>query len=111
MPRLISSSQERVQVRFQNYVSWQNRYCLSRRLTWPKDHQTKNARAIVDRQGAVMLKESELDAKFEQTISGLIASKAMQTRLSNAIKKLALPNATLAIVDEIEKVMKNQEHV
>jgi UDP-N-acetylglucosamine--N-acetylmuramyl-(pentapeptide) pyrophosphoryl-undecaprenol N-acetylglucosamine transferase len=30
-----------------------------------EDHQTKNAKAIVDKKGAILLKENELDEKFE----------------------------------------------
>lgn len=73
-----------------------------------EDHQTKNAKAIVDKNGAVMLKENELDEKFRNTISGLLDSKDIQIKLSKAIKELALPNATSDIVDEIEKLMQNR---
>ncbi len=73
-----------------------------------EDHQTKNAKAVVNQHGAVMLKESELDTKFEYTISELLASKKRQIQLSKAIKKLALPDATSDIADEIEKILKNK---
>lgn len=73
-----------------------------------EDHQTKNAKAIVDKNGAVMLKENELDEKFRNTISGLLDSKDIQIKLSKAIKELALPNATSDIVDEIEKLVQNR---
>ncbi|WP_438710116.1 undecaprenyldiphospho-muramoylpentapeptide beta-N-acetylglucosaminyltransferase [Aquimarina muelleri] len=72
-----------------------------------EDHQTKNAKAIVDKDGALMLKESELEDKFQRTISELLESEELQNKLSKAIKKLALPNATLDIVDEIEELIKN----
>ena len=52
-----------------------------------------------------MLKEEELDEKFQHTISGLLASKDLQTKLSEGIKRLGLPNATSDIVDEIEKLL------
>jgi UDP-N-acetylglucosamine--N-acetylmuramyl-(pentapeptide) pyrophosphoryl-undecaprenol N-acetylglucosamine transferase len=29
-----------------------------------EDHQTKNAKAIVDKKGALLLKESELESQF-----------------------------------------------
>ncbi|WP_109299751.1 undecaprenyldiphospho-muramoylpentapeptide beta-N-acetylglucosaminyltransferase [Aquimarina sp. AU474] len=73
-----------------------------------EDHQTKNANAIVNKQGAKMLKESELDENFENTISELLDSKELQVQLSKAIKKMALPNATADIVDEIEKIIKEK---
>ena len=71
-----------------------------------EDHQTKNARAIVDQQGALMLKETELDQNFEETFKTLLSSEELQHRLSINIRKMALPKATSDIVDEIEKILK-----
>ncbi|WP_109438784.1 undecaprenyldiphospho-muramoylpentapeptide beta-N-acetylglucosaminyltransferase [Aquimarina sp. AU119] len=73
-----------------------------------EDHQTKNAQAIVDQNGAIMLKESELDVNFESEISELLTSKDKQIKLSKAIKVLALPKATSSIVDEIEKLIEDK---
>ncbi|MHA7056239.1 undecaprenyldiphospho-muramoylpentapeptide beta-N-acetylglucosaminyltransferase [Aquimarina sp. M1] len=70
-----------------------------------EDHQTKNANAIVNNNGAKMLKESELDEKFQKTILQLLESEAMQIKLTHAIKKMALPNATKDIVNEIEQII------
>ncbi|MDH7445168.1 undecaprenyldiphospho-muramoylpentapeptide beta-N-acetylglucosaminyltransferase [Aquimarina sp. 2201CG14-23] len=70
-----------------------------------EDHQTKNANAIVSQNGAKMLKENELDDKFQKTISQLLESEAMQIKLKHAIKKLALPDATKDIVNEIEQLI------
>ncbi|MEN9323142.1 MAG: hypothetical protein RL699_922 [Bacteroidota bacterium] len=71
-----------------------------------EDHQTKNAQAIVAQQGALLLKESELDAQFETVFRELIADESLQAKLSANIQKLAKPNATEAIVDEIVKLIK-----
>ncbi|MDY8136469.1 undecaprenyldiphospho-muramoylpentapeptide beta-N-acetylglucosaminyltransferase [Aquimarina sp. 2201CG5-10] len=71
-----------------------------------EDHQTKNAEAIVAKNGAKMLKETELEEKFQKTVSQLLESEAMRIKLTHHIKKMALPNATSDIVDEIEKLMK-----
>jgi UDP-N-acetylglucosamine--N-acetylmuramyl-(pentapeptide) pyrophosphoryl-undecaprenol N-acetylglucosamine transferase len=71
-----------------------------------EDHQTKNARAIADNQGAILLKESELEEKFQLIFEELINSRDQQEKLSENIKKLALPNATKQIVDEIVKLIK-----
>lgn len=71
-----------------------------------EDHQTKNAQAIVAQQGALLLKESELDAQFETVFGELIADESLQAKLSANIEKLAKPNATEAIVDEIVKLIK-----
>ena len=70
-----------------------------------EDHQTKNAKAIVDKKGAILLKENELDEKFETTFSDLISNEKWQNEISNNIKSLAKPNATKDIVEEIIKLI------
>jgi UDP-N-acetylglucosamine--N-acetylmuramyl-(pentapeptide) pyrophosphoryl-undecaprenol N-acetylglucosamine transferase len=70
-----------------------------------EDHQTKNAKAIVDKKGAILLKENELDEKFETTFSDLISNEKWQNEISNNIKSLAKPNATKEIVEEIVKLI------
>ena len=66
-----------------------------------EDHQTKNARAIADKQAAILLRESELNEQFADTFSKLIADEAQQEALSAHIKALAQPNATKDIVNLI----------
>ena len=71
-----------------------------------EDHQTKNAKSIVDKKGALMIKESELDENFSSVFSDLITNENLQKQLSENIKKLAKVNATNDIVDEIVKLIK-----
>jgi UDP-N-acetylglucosamine--N-acetylmuramyl-(pentapeptide) pyrophosphoryl-undecaprenol N-acetylglucosamine transferase len=71
-----------------------------------EDHQTKNAKSIVDKKGALMIKESELDENFSSVFSDLVANENLQKQLSENIKKLAKVNATNDIVDEIVKLIK-----
>ena len=70
-----------------------------------EDHQTKNAKAIVDKNGALLLKESELDEKFDTVFNDLVANENLQKQLSENIKKLAKIHATSDIVDEIVKLI------
>lgn len=70
-----------------------------------EDHQTKNAKAISDKNGAILIRESELEAQFEKVFSDLISSENKQAELSQNIKKLAKPNATKDIVEEIVKLI------
>ena len=70
-----------------------------------EDHQTKNAQAILDKKGGLMIKESELDKKFSTVFNDLISNENLQKELSENIKKLAKVNATKEIVDEIEKII------
>jgi UDP-N-acetylglucosamine--N-acetylmuramyl-(pentapeptide) pyrophosphoryl-undecaprenol N-acetylglucosamine transferase len=71
-----------------------------------EDHQTKNAQAIVDKKGALMLKESELDSQFGLVFEALLKDQGKQNQLSENIKQLAMPEATKQIVDEIVKLIK-----
>lgn len=71
-----------------------------------EDHQTKNAKSVADSKGAILIRESELDSTFESTFSDLISNEKQQHELSQNIKKLALPNATKAIVEEIIKLIR-----
>lgn len=72
-----------------------------------EDHQTKNALAISDQNAALLLRESELDEKFETEFSKLFNSEEKQKTLSENIIKLGKPNATKDIVAEIKKLIKS----
>ena len=69
-----------------------------------EDHQTKNAKSIVDKNGAILVKETELDT-FPEVVKMLLQDQEKQHKLSENIKRLALPNATSDIVNEIEKLI------
>lgn len=70
-----------------------------------EDHQTKNAKFIVDRHGAILLKENELDT-FKIVFETLLKDEGKQQQLSENINELALPSATRDIVNEVEKLLK-----
>jgi UDP-N-acetylglucosamine--N-acetylmuramyl-(pentapeptide) pyrophosphoryl-undecaprenol N-acetylglucosamine transferase len=72
-----------------------------------EDHQRKNAEAIVRRDAAVMLQESELDTAFEKTFRDLVSDEDRMKHLGENILELARPNATREIVDEIEKMLES----
>ncbi|WP_298554717.1 undecaprenyldiphospho-muramoylpentapeptide beta-N-acetylglucosaminyltransferase [uncultured Algibacter sp.] len=74
-----------------------------------EDHQTKNAMSIVNANAALMIKEEDLDADFENKFSLLLNSTEKQKSLSENIKKLAFVNATKDIVDEVEKLLKESK--
>lgn len=70
-----------------------------------EDHQTKNAMAVTKNNAAITMAETELDDKFENTFFDLLKNESKQKELGENIKKMALPNATSSIVDEIEKLI------
>ncbi|WP_438963650.1 undecaprenyldiphospho-muramoylpentapeptide beta-N-acetylglucosaminyltransferase [Winogradskyella sp.] len=70
-----------------------------------EDHQTKNAKAIEEKNAAILIIERDLDAKFQNEFSELISNDNRRLELSSNIKKLSHSNATNEIVDEIEKLL------
>ncbi|MDM1043966.1 undecaprenyldiphospho-muramoylpentapeptide beta-N-acetylglucosaminyltransferase [Myroides sp. 1354] len=71
-----------------------------------EDHQTKNARSIVEQDAALLIKENELNEKFVQTFKDLFNNREKQLELGQKIRTLALPHATKDIVDQIVELMK-----
>ncbi|MGB3142796.1 MAG: undecaprenyldiphospho-muramoylpentapeptide beta-N-acetylglucosaminyltransferase [Maribacter sp.] len=71
-----------------------------------EDHQTKNALSLVGHDAAVMIKETDLEAKFKSEFESVLNSPEKQAQLSKNCKALALPFATLDICNEIEKLLK-----
>lgn len=70
-----------------------------------EDHQTKNAAAVSDQDAAILLKESDI-SQFVKVVGDLVDDEEVQISLGKNIKKLALPDATKRIVDEVEKILK-----
>ncbi len=71
-----------------------------------EDHQAKNAQAIVDKGGALLLRETQLDTQFQPLFADLLSNEEKQQKLGECIKKLAKVNATQDIVEEIVKLLK-----
>ncbi|MGY5352454.1 undecaprenyldiphospho-muramoylpentapeptide beta-N-acetylglucosaminyltransferase [Wenyingzhuangia sp. IMCC45533] len=70
-----------------------------------EDHQTKNAAAVADKDAAILLKEIDKD-QFVDKIRMMLQNDDKAALFSKNIKALAKPNATLEIVEEIEKIAK-----
>lgn len=71
-----------------------------------EDHQTKNAKALSNRNAAILIQEINLDNRFDKEFKTLISSEDRRKELSKNIRKLAMPSATKHIVDEIDKILK-----
>lgn len=70
-----------------------------------EDHQTKNAMALVTKNAALLVKDSEAKENLIPTAIKLLNSEEERTNLSNEISKLGKPHATADIVNEIEKII------
>lgn len=74
-----------------------------------EDHQTKNAQAIASKNGAILIKEKDLDTQFKSQITSLFKDVELQKELAKNSIKLALPNATNDIVNTVEAIINKQE--
>lgn len=71
-----------------------------------EDHQSKNAKALVDKNAAFIIKDNEAEIELPKLLESLINDDEKLKELSKNISAFASPNATELIVDEIEKLIK-----
>lgn len=71
-----------------------------------EDHQTKNAMNLVEKNAARMVKDSEMQEKFWNTLSEICENENIRKEMSDNLKYFAKPNAAKEIVDEIFNVIK-----
>jgi UDP-N-acetylglucosamine--N-acetylmuramyl-(pentapeptide) pyrophosphoryl-undecaprenol N-acetylglucosamine transferase len=68
-----------------------------------EDHQTKNAMNLVEKNAARMVKDSEMQEKFWNTLSEICENESVRKEMSENLQYFAKPNAAKEIVDEIIK--------
>lgn len=73
-----------------------------------EDHQTKNAKALVDKDAAIMISDRDAREKLIDAALRLLFDEQKSTMLRENIFKLGKPNATRDIVNEIEKLIQTQ---
>ena len=69
-----------------------------------EDHQTKNALALVDKQAAIYVKDSEAEAKLMDVALSTVVDDRKLKELSENIAKLALPDSARIIAQEVIKL-------
>lgn len=70
-----------------------------------EDHQTKNAMALVQKNAAILVKDSESEAELINSVFSLLKDADKCKQLSEEIVKLGKPNATADIVNELELIV------
>ena len=70
-----------------------------------EDHQTKNARALVDKDAAIMVTDTEAPAILFDKAIALVRNDGELKKLSENIIKLAQHDSAKRIVDEIAKII------
>ena len=70
-----------------------------------EDHQTKNAKALVDKQAAVMVTDADASGKLVSSLIELVSDDAKLKSLSENISKMALRNSVDKIVDKVMELI------
>ncbi len=71
-----------------------------------EDHQTKNAMAFVEKDAALMVKDSNAEKELVDKLLELLENEERQMQLGANIKKLGKPNAAKDIVDQVMELVK-----
>ena len=71
-----------------------------------EDHQTKNAMALVNRNAALMIPDSEAREKLVDVMLDTIGQDAVLAKLSENVLKMALHDAAEVIVDKVLQIAK-----
>jgi UDP-N-acetylglucosamine--N-acetylmuramyl-(pentapeptide) pyrophosphoryl-undecaprenol N-acetylglucosamine transferase len=64
--------------------------------------------ALIEKNAALMVKDSEAQEQLGQVIFGLLENENTQQNLGDNIKKLAMPNSAKHIVDEVLKLVQEK---
>lgn len=72
------------------------------------DHQTKNARSMVDAGAAKLVTDNELEKRLANVVGKIIHDEQQLTKMSQSAKSLARPNAAKEIATEIITFVKSK---
>lgn len=70
-----------------------------------EDHQTKNALALVEKNAAKMVKDSDMEGNFWSTLIEICQNENLRNEMSGNLEFFAKPNATAAIVNRILELL------
>lgn len=73
------------------------------------DHQTKNAAAMVAEGASLLISENELDAALTDRVPGLLVDEEKLQIMSDAALKLAKPNASKQIAEQLFELAKQKK--
>ena len=69
------------------------------------DHQTKNAKAISEKGGCVLIKDSDAKNTMLKTAFDLFENKSKMDSMKKSLSKLSSPNATQKIINKIYEII------
>jgi len=70
-----------------------------------EDHQTKNAQALVDGEGALMVRDADAHTMLRQEIESIMSDSGLRAKLASNITKLAFANSAERIAAEVMKLI------
>lgn len=73
-----------------------------------EDHQTKNAMALVEREAAILVKDSDARNILVDECLTLLKNEAKQIQLKNNITSFAMPDAAERIVNEVLRLLEGK---
>ena len=73
-----------------------------------EDHQTKNAMALVNKQAAILINDSNVNSLIGK-VSDLLANEGQCKLLSENIKQFAKPNAAMEIANQVIELAKKMD--
>lgn len=73
-----------------------------------EDHQTKNAKALVEKEAAIMVADAEVSEQLWNRIFMLLEDEKLGERMSDSLHGFALPNATNEIVIICTKAIEHE---
>jgi UDP-N-acetylglucosamine--N-acetylmuramyl-(pentapeptide) pyrophosphoryl-undecaprenol N-acetylglucosamine transferase len=71
-----------------------------------EDHQTKNAMALVNKDAAILIKDSDVREKLSEVVFPLLCNAEKLEELSENISNMAMKNSADLIADEVLKILK-----
>ncbi len=74
-----------------------------------EDHQTKNAKSLVDKMAALMVKDVDAHTNLVPCVLSLLENEQQMKELSLRITQLAKPNATEDIVKEVIQIIEKNK--
>lgn len=72
-----------------------------------EDHQTKNAKALSDKNAAILIADHQANERIKTEVLALSGNEDKRKQLESAIKDFGKPYATKAIVNQINELIKN----
>ena len=69
------------------------------------NHQFHNAKALVDKNAAILVEENRLEDSFKATFKKLATDQGLQKKMGQNLKALSKPEATTKIVNELMELL------